>query len=109
MTVGAGILFWKTGALWAVVLTFATGGLLALAVALPRTYAPVSGGLDRIQQAGLRAITWVLLAVVFVAIFIPGRLLFRRGRAGKFGRNGRTDTYWETPRALTKSSFDQQY
>lgn len=109
MVVGAGLLFWRTGAGWAVVLTFVTGGLLALALVLPRVYAPVSRGLDRIQNLTLRAFTWIVLAFVFALIFIPGRLFFRRGHKDRFSRNRRTDTYWTTAKATSASSFDKQY
>lgn len=109
MTVGAGLLLWKTGSTWAAALTFVTGGLLTLVLFLPRVYAPIDRALTRLEAGTLRGVTWVLLAALFILIFVPGRLLFRQSKRFPAFRSERPTTYWSDAKVGQQISFDRQY
>jgi len=101
---------WET--LWSLgILTVATL-LLGLALLAPRTYAPIQTALTRLGRAIAVTLTWFLLGLVFLAIFIPGRLLLALRRRDPLQRRpdpART-TYWEPlPPATSPNRFEHQY
>jgi hypothetical protein len=70
---------------------------LGVAVGLPRVWAPVQAAIDRLAHGLAAAVTWLLLAGVFVLLFIPGRLvlaLLRRDPLDR-ARDPARSTYWE--------------
>lgn len=106
---GAGVLFaWRGGPVAAAVLAIAA--LLAvLAWASPRGYEPVQRALDRLVQWILTGVTWVLLSLVFIVIFVPGRLLLGRTRRRR-SRNKNADTFWRNCRKVpAPASFGRQF
>lgn len=110
MMVGAGLLLWTTKASWALALTVATSVLLLLALLLPVAYAPFSRGLERLEKSTLQAFSWLVLGLLFVAIFIPGRLIIALRGGGRVVRKKKSDSYWETCKSIPSGDmFDQQF
>lgn len=71
--------------------------LFALAVGAPRLFAPVQAALDRFGRAVAASLTVLLLGLVFVLVFVPGRLVLALLRRDPLHR--RPDparaSYWE--------------
>lgn len=110
MLLGAAWLLWRTRSGWAWGLLGATGVLLILSYLWPAAYAPVNRRLDRLQKGTVQAFSWLVLGLVFLTIFIPGRVvLFLRGKK-RVRRNEKRDTYWEVCAApSTVESFERQF
>ena len=93
------------------ILTLATL-LLGLALLAPRAYAPLQAALERFGRAVAALVTWILLGLVFVAVFIPGRVLIARRRRDPLRRRpepGRA-SYWEPLSPATDPArFKRQY
>jgi len=73
-----------------------TAALLLTAVILPRIYAPVQAALEWLGTLIARALTLILLGLVFVLVFVPGRLVLAAARRDPLHRRPdpvRT-TYW---------------
>lgn len=89
---------WRGPALAALAIT--TGALLLLAVFAPRAYAPVFRVLDLIVHGILQTITWTLLGLVFVIVFIPGHLVLALRRSDPLDRRPTTKrtTAWHEVR-----------
>jgi hypothetical protein len=86
--------------------------LLALALLAPRAYAPIRDILERFGRAIATLFSWIVLGLVFVAIFIPGHLLLALRRRDPLHR--RPDparaSYWEPlPPATDPARFNRQY
>ncbi len=97
---------------WTVGILALTSLLLGLALLAPRAYAPIQTVLERIGRAIAALATWLLLGLVFVAIFLPGRLFLALRRRDPLHR--RSDparaSYWETLRPTTgPDRFNRQY
>lgn len=74
-----------------------TAALLLTAVIFPRVYAPVQAAFEWLGSLLARALTLVLLGLVFVVVFVPGRLVLAVARRDPLHRRpdpGRT-TFWE--------------
>jgi hypothetical protein len=92
--------FWwrRAPSAWTLALVALTGALVLAALMLPRVYAPVQAALERAASLLARVSTLLLLGLVFVFVFIPGRLVLALGRRDPLHRRpdpGRT-TYWLT-------------
>lgn len=111
--VGASFLWLHWGGPWLLALVVATVALFILALAAPSAYAPVHRALDGIVQALLQGFTWLVLGLVFVLMFAPGRLiLLIRGRR-LLSRNFRAgaQSYWQPirPAADPSRRFTSQW
>ncbi len=89
----------------------ATVLLAVLALVAPRLYAPVQWALEGFGRAVARGVTWVVLGLLFVGVFIPGRLLLALRRKDPLQlRRPAVDSYWELPRpSRGAESFDRQF
>ncbi len=71
--------------------------LFALAVAAPRLFAPVQAALDRFGRAVAAVLTVLILGLLFLVVFVPGRLVLAMLRRDPLHR--RPDparaSYWE--------------
>lgn len=105
MAIGAGVIEWKTKALWAESLLAVLIVLLAVAILAPRLYQPVEAGLDWVQEATLRLVTWTLLALVFALVFVPASLWLRITKGSRVLRSRKTDTYWRDCRPREADKF----
>jgi hypothetical protein len=86
--------------------------LLVLALFAPRTYAPIQAILTRLGHTVAVALAWLLLGLVFLAIFVPGRLLLALRRRDPLQRrpNPARTTYWEPLSPATDPDrFKRQY
>lgn len=86
--------------------------LLALALLAPRTYAPFQISLTHLGRAIAGTLTWLLLGLVFLAIFVPGRLLLALRRRDPLLRrpDPARPTYWEPLSPATDPDrFEHQY
>ena len=86
--------------------------LLGLAVFAPRTFAPIQSVLERLGRLIATAFAWLVLGLVFLLVFIPGRLfllVLRRDPIRRRPEPARA-TYWEplSP-AGDPNRFNQQY
>lgn len=71
--VAVGVWLWLGG--WAAAgVAIAAAGLAVLAWARPAAHAPVHRALERAAHALATAISWVLLAAAYLALFVPLRL-----------------------------------
>jgi len=73
--VGIAFVCWHTRAPLAYVAAALVAFGAALAWLTPRRYAPVQHALDRLTQALLAGLTWVLLGFVYFGLFTPLRAL----------------------------------
>lgn len=71
--------FWR-GGIGPAALAGIAAALAVLAWAAPHRYAPVQRGLDRVLHLVLAALTWTLLAVVYLAVFTPWHAARRLSR-----------------------------
>ncbi len=88
------------------------GTLLALALFAPRAFAPIQAVLERLGRLIAAAFTWIILGLVFLLIFVPGRLLLAVLRRDPLQRqpDPRRTTYWEPLRPSPgPSHFRRQY
>jgi hypothetical protein len=113
VAVGAAAFWWyRTHAAWAATLLGVASLLWLLCLLAPRAYLPVQRVFDGFARAVLIAATWVLLALLFVAVFVPGRLLlFLRSRDPLMRRCDPTAaTYWQPiPTSERDARFERQY
>ena len=88
-----------------------TGALALLAWFVPRGYAPVQRGLDRVLHFVLAAFTWVLLGLFYLLVFVPLRLW--RGVTGHDPLHRRPDakatTYLQPVPPAAANRFDRQF
>jgi hypothetical protein len=93
------------------ILTLATL-ILALALLAPQVYAPIQTVLTRLGRAVATAVAWLLLGLIFLTVFIPGRLLLALRHRDPLQRHpdpART-TYWEPiPPVTSPDRFERQY
>ncbi len=86
--------------------------LLGLALLAPRAYAPLRTGLERLGHAVAALLAWLLLGLVFAAVFVPGRLLLALRRRDPLRRRPEPDraSYWEPlAPAADPARFKRQY
>lgn len=90
---------WKP--VFAVVVAAIALVLLLVALAAPGAYARIAAGLERFGHWVGTALTWLLMPLLFVLLFLPVGLALRA--AGKlrvtFGPEPGRASYWETPEA----------
>jgi hypothetical protein len=101
---------WRTPASLALLL-FA-GALLLLALFAPWLFAPVEQLLRRFGRLVAIAFTWAVLALVFLLVFVPGRLLLLLLRRDPLHRrpDPRRASYWEPlPPAPGVGHFRRQF
>jgi hypothetical protein len=85
---------------------------LLVAVVLPRAWAPVQAGFERIGHWVAAAVTWALLVLAFALLFVPGRILLACLRRDPLHRapDPRRMTYWEPlPPARDRASYRRQF
>jgi hypothetical protein len=102
-------LHWHTSA--GLFLLCLAGSALLLALLAPRLWAPLGSAVERLIALLLRALTWLLLLLLFIAVFIPGRLLLlllRRDPLQRRCEPGRP-SYWEPLPARSTRHFEQPY
>jgi hypothetical protein len=101
---------WR-GGLAPTIATGVTGTLALLAWFVPRAYAPVQHGLDRMLHFILSAFTWVLLGLFYLLIFVPLRLW--RGITGHDPLHRQPDakatTYLQPTPPAAANRFDRQF
>ncbi len=100
--VGGWLLWWRLEYPVILAVAVALTGLAALAWLRPRSYAPVQRVLDRVLHALLAGFSWAILALVFVLVFIPLRLL-RPGTRTRFYRPAPRDGSFLLPSAPLRS------
>lgn len=91
---GSGLLVWRVGAAW----TWAVLGATSLLLVGVLVAAPVARVVVRVtthlETALVRAVSWLLLAVVFWCVFVPGRLVLRLAGDSRFGHRNNAASYW---------------
>jgi hypothetical protein len=107
----AGYWVWRSRAAWSVALLAAVAVVFLLAVFAPRAFAPVQRVLDAITGVILQVVTYVLLALVFALVFVPGRLVLRLRRRDVLQRakDAQAATYWEPVRTIEGGDFGRQF
>jgi hypothetical protein len=82
---------WRLGAF------LLAASLFGLALARPRTLAPIQALLDRLSHGLAAVVTWLLLGAVFAVCFIPGRLVLvvLRRDPMRRSRDPARVSYWE--------------
>jgi hypothetical protein len=97
LVVAALLALWKP--LFAAVVAAIALVLLLVALAAPAAYAKISGGLERFGHWVGRAVTWLLMPLLFVLLFLPVGLVLRA--AGKLritrGPDPSRASYWDVP------------
>ncbi len=104
-------LWWRIGGAAAAALASLAGGLALLAWLSPRHYAPVQRALDRMLHGMLAALTWLLLALIYLGVFVPLRLW--RALTGQDPLHRRPDpaaaTYLRPLPPPAPGRFDRQF
>lgn len=97
LAIAALLALWKP--LFAAVVAAIALALLAVALAAPSAYARIAAGLERFGHWVGRALTWLLMPLLFYLLFLPVGLVLRA--AGKLritrGPDPSRATYWDTP------------
>lgn len=97
LAIAALLALWKP--LFAAVVAAIALVLLAVALAAPGAYARIAAGLERFGHWVGRAVTWLLMPLLFYLLFLPVGLALRA--AGKLritrGPDPSRATYWDTP------------
>ena len=86
--------------------------LFALALCAPRAFAPIQTTLDRFWRTVAAAFSFLMLGLLFLFVFIPGRLLLALLRRDPLHRrpDPSRPSYWEPlPPAGTIDRFHHQY
>jgi hypothetical protein len=93
----AGLGWMRWHARWNVALLSAAALMLLLAMAAPRIWEPIQATVDRAVRALMAIVTWLLLGVVFIFCFVPGRLILLALRRDPLRRapDPALGTYWE--------------
>jgi len=105
-----GWLRWRTP--WSLGILLLATALLALALTAPHAYAPLQATLERIGRYAAAAFTWIVLGLVFLLIFVPGRLLLAVLRRDPLHRrpDPHRSTYWEPlPPTADPARFRRQF
>ena len=80
VVIGA-LLWWRVGGRTFAIVFSVASVAAAVAWVSPRHFRPIQRALDFVTQLIVKAISWLLLAVVYFGVFTPGRLFFRlRGK-----------------------------
>lgn len=93
MVAGSALLAWHVGAVWAWGLLSVSIILLLTVLASPTVAQGTARFFARVESGLARTVTWLLLGLVFVCLFVPGRLLLWLTGDSRFGRKPRA-TYW---------------
>lgn len=97
LAIAALLALWKP--LFAAVVAAIALVLLAVALAAPAAYGRIAAGLERFGHWVGRAMTWLLMPLLFYGLFLPVGLALRA--AGKLritrGADPARATYWEAP------------
>jgi hypothetical protein len=97
LAIAALLALWKP--LFAAVVAAIALVRLAVALAFPSAYGRIAGGLERFGHWVGRAMTWLLMPLLFYGLFLPVGLALRA--AGKLritrGADPARATYWEAP------------
>lgn len=104
--------WWHWRSAWSLGLLAAAVGLFFLALAAPRRFAPVQRGFDALGRGVAAAFTWVVLALLYLFIFTPGRLFLLLLRRDPLQRrpDSRRTSYWEPlPPPAGPERFHRQY
>lgn len=109
MLVGSGLLVWRIGAGWTWVL-LGVAALLAVGVGASASFARAFVRvLVRLEVALVQGVSWILLGIVFVVLFVPGRMVLYLAGDSRFGRRTR-DTFWSQPKSRPPSGgFEHPY
>jgi hypothetical protein len=97
---------------WSLLALAVAAAMFGVALFLPRAWAPVQAALDLAIRAVLAGLTWLLLAAVFAAAFIPGRLLLAALRRDPLrrAREPMRTSYWEPlPPSRGPERFRRQF
>ena len=89
----------------------ATGSLALMAWVSPPHYAPIQRTLDRLLHALLAGLTWLILALIYLAVFTPmrgWRALTRRDPL-QLRTNPAATTYLRPLPPATPDRFDRQF
>jgi hypothetical protein len=109
--IGTLFIWWKFHGLSPAIVATLTGSLALLAWLSPAHYAPVQHTFDRLLHAGLTALTWVILAVLYLMLFTPIR--FWRALTGNDPLHRQPDpdaaTYLQTLPPAAPKRFERQF
>ena len=103
--------FWRPGL--AYVIAGVSAALALLALAAPPAYRKVAGLLDRFAHAVGMAVTWLLMTLLYYALFFPVGLLLRGRKklAVTQHPDRRLPSYWSSTegKAWTAESYRKQF
>lgn len=108
---GACTLFLWRGGFGPAVAVSVTALLALMAWIIPRAYAPVQRGFDRVIHLALTAFTWLLLGLLYLLVFTPlrlGRAVFGRDPLQRRPDSAATTYLRPVPPAAT-NRFDRQF
>ena len=108
---GTLFIWWKFHGLNAAIIAALAGSLALLAWLSPAHYAPFQRLLDRILHVGLMALTWLVLAVLYLGLFTPirfWRALTRNDPLQRHTDPGAT-TYLRPLSSAVPKRFDRQF
>ncbi len=107
MFLATSVLAWRTGRRWLEIVAVVCGVLFVLSVIAAPLYRPIDRVLRALENAVLRAFSWIVLGLAFVVLFVPGRwLLSSRGYRRIFSHQ-KLDTYWRP--ANVSTDFNRQF
>ena len=99
LAIAALLALWKP--LFGAVVAAIALALLLVALAAPAAYGKISAGLERFGHWVGRAMTWLLMPILFVLLFLPVGFVLRS--TGKLrvtrGPDRSRASYWEAPQA----------
>lgn len=95
----------------ALVLFCCAGSVFLLSLLVPALWAPLGRAVNKLVALLLQALTWLLLLLLFVCLFIPGRLLLLLLRRDPLDRafDPSRRSYWEPLPARHARRFERQY
>ena len=109
--VAGAILLWF-GGLWMACIAWGIAAVLGLTAAVSPggAYAAIDGVLGRFANGVGQIIGWIVLVPVFFLVFVPFRVLARRGDADAMKRHydPNATTYWRN-RPAEEPSLDRQF
>jgi len=95
----------------ALLLLCCAGTVFVLSLLAPSLWAPLGRAVNKLVALLLQGLTWLLLLLLFVGLFIPGRLLLLLLRRDPLDRSldaGRK-SYWEPLAPRQPRHFERQY
>lgn len=108
---GGLLLWWRYGGPVLAALAGLLGALALLAWLAPARYAPVQRGFDFVTRTLLAALTWLILGLVYLAVFVPLRLWRALTRHDPLQRrpDPAASTYFQPAPPPAPARYDRQF